>query len=64
MDEEQVLYQITLEDVISISEEKQISFSEVDINFIQDKIGDFIDWNGAIEFALEELESRNKSKQQ
>ena len=60
MDKGQILYAITVEDVINISEETEIDFTEKDIEFIQDKIGDFMgdSWREAVEFALEELETR------
>ena len=60
MDEEKILYSISVEDVINVSEEIEIEFTEDDIEFIQDKIGDFMGstWSDAIEFALQELENR------
>ncbi len=60
MDTEQVLYAITFEDVVNVSEETEIDFTENDIEFIQDKIGDFMGdtWYDAIEFALQELKTR------
>ena len=61
MDEEKILYAITVEDVINVSEESEISFTEDDIEFIQDKIGDFMGsyWSDAVEFALQELKTKN-----
>lgn len=55
------LYAITIEDVMTILGENKISFSEQDLFFIADKIGDFIgdSWRGAIEYALEELKRSN-----
>lgn len=35
------LYEITTEDVITVSEEINIPFTKKDLQFIQDKIGDF-----------------------
>ncbi len=60
MDAEKILYAITVEDVINISEELEIGFTENDIEFIQDKIGDFMGsyWSDAVEFALQELKTR------
>lgn len=57
MDTEKILYAISVEDVVNISEEIEIEFTEDDIGFIQDKIGDFMgsQWYDAIEFALNEL---------
>ncbi len=60
MDAEKILYSINVEDVINVSEEIEIEFTENDIEFIQDKIDDFMGdiWHQAIEFALQELEDR------
>lgn len=60
MDGEKILYAITVEDVINVSEEIEIDFTENDIEFIQDKIGDFMGsyWADAVEFALQELKTR------
>ena len=60
MDEEKILYAITVEDVITVSEDVEIDFTENDIEFIQDKIGDFMGskWYEAVEFALMELKRR------
>ncbi|MBU1262745.1 hypothetical protein KKG61_02930 [bacterium] len=59
MDNEKVIYSLCVEDVLTIIEEKEmdIQLNEKDMEFIQDKIGDIIDWRGAIEFALWELQS-------
>ncbi|MGI9035176.1 MAG: hypothetical protein ACR2GD_03945 [Pyrinomonadaceae bacterium] len=60
MDTEQILYAITVEDVINVSKEIEIDFAENDIEFIQDKIGDFMGsyWSDAVEFALQELKTK------
>lgn len=60
MDTEKILYAITVEDVVNVSEEIEIEFTENDIEFIQDKIGDFMGstWSDAVEFALQELKTR------
>jgi len=62
MKKEQTLYAITNEDVKNISDEINISVSEKDIPFIEDKIGNFIGdtWREAIEYALWELEQSKK----
>jgi len=61
MDTEKILYAITVEDVTNISEEIGINFSENDLEFIQDKIGDFMGdhWSGAVEYALQELKTKD-----
>lgn len=60
MDTEKILYAITVEDVINVSNEIEIDFTENDLDFIQDKIGDFMgsQWFDAVEFALQELKTK------
>jgi hypothetical protein len=60
MDTEKILYAITVEDVVNVSEEIKIDFTENDIEFIQDKIGDFMGsyWSDAVKFALQELKTK------
>lgn len=52
-----ILYAITTEDIINVSEENNIPFTEQDLPFLADKIGDFLrdKWYAAIEYALEEI---------
>ena len=59
MDEEKILYSINVADVINVSEEIEVEFAETDIEFIQDKIGDFMGsyWSDAVEYALQELKT-------
>ena len=60
MNTRKILYAITVKDVKNVSEELGIDFSDEDIEFIQDKIGDFMgsSWSDAVEFALRELKTR------
>ncbi len=55
-----ILYAITVEDVLNISKEIEINFTEADIEFIQDKIGDIMGsyWSDAVEYALQELKTK------
>ena len=61
MNTRKILYAITIKDVKNISEDIGIDFTENDIEFIQDKIGDFMGsyWSDAVEFALQELKTKN-----
>jgi hypothetical protein len=61
MNTRKILYAITVKDVKNISEDIGIDFTENDIEFIQDKIGDFMGsyWSDAVEFALQELKTKN-----
>ncbi len=62
MDKDKVLYAITVEDVIDFAEENDLKFKEKDLNFIEEKIGDFLGsiWYDAIDSALAELKSSKK----
>lgn len=62
MKEDKILYSISVEDVKEVSEDLQIPFKEKDLDFIQDKIEDFMDskWFDAIDFALSELKNSKK----
>jgi hypothetical protein len=63
MEKEKILYSITIEDVINVSKEIGIDFSEDDLRIIEDKIDDYMGstWHDAIENALTELKNNNKS---
>jgi len=58
MNNEKILYAITVEDVQNTSEELDIPFEETDLDFIEEKIGEYFgsQWSDAVEFALEELQ--------
>ena len=61
MKKQKILYAITTEDVVNVSNQKNIPFTEKDMSFIEDKIGNYFGdkWQDAIEYALNELE-KNK----
>lgn len=61
MKKQKILYAITTEDVCTVSKEEEISFAEKDLDFIQNKIGDFFgsQWQDAIKYALRELNKNN-----
>lgn len=65
MDNEKVIYSLCVEDILTAMEDNdiEIKLDQKDIKFIEDKIGDIIDWRGAIEFALWELRNRKQNKQ-
>lgn len=54
MKKQKTLYTITIEDVINVSNQENIPFTEKDLIFIQDKIGDYFGdkWQDAIKYAL------------
>ena len=59
MKKQKILYSITTEDVINVSDQEDIAFTEKDLNFIEDKIGDYYGdkWQDAIKYALVELKA-------
>ena len=61
MKKQKALYTITTEDVVNISSQENIPFTEKDMPFIEDKIGDYFGdkWQDAVSYALREL-SQNK----
>lgn len=59
-----ILYAITVEDVETVSEDMEIPFTQKDLRFIEDQIGDFFgsQWRDAVEYALEELKRKRSSE--
>jgi len=57
MKKHKILYVITTDDVINISDQESIPFTEKDLPFIQDKTGDYLEdkWQDAIVYALKAL---------
>lgn len=57
MNKNKTIYKLTVEDILNVMEENDIDIKLTDknIRFIEDKVGDMIDWYGAIEFALNKL---------
>lgn len=60
MKKQKILYVITVEDVINVSQQKNISVAEKDLPIIKDKIEDYFGdkWQDAIEYALGELKKK------
>ena len=61
MKKQKILYAVTVEDVLTVSQENNIAFTEQDMAFIEDKIGDFFGsyWYDAVEHALQELKKES-----
>lgn len=55
-----IIYSLCVEDILTVMEDSdmKIELDEQNIKFIEDRIGDMIDWRGAIEFALLDLSTR------
>jgi hypothetical protein len=62
MDKEKIIYQLSVEDIFTVIEDNElkIQINESDVPLLEDRIGNFIDWHGAIEFALMELENSRR----
>ncbi len=51
-----VIYSINIEDIQNVAEEELgRKLSKKDLKIVEDKIGDYIDWYGAIEMAMQHL---------
>ena len=64
MDKDKIIYQLSVKDILTVIEDNElkIKINESDIHLLEDRIGNFIDWRGAIEFALMELENSRKKQ--
>ena len=62
MNKEKVIYSLSVEDILTVIEDNNwdIKIKKEDIPFIKKKVGDIIDWRGAIEFALQEIKDSKK----
>ena len=49
-----IIYSINIEDVQNVAEEKiGRKLSKKELKIVEDKIGDYIDWYGAIDMAMQ-----------
>ena len=64
MDREQEIYKLIVEDIFMVIEDNEmdIKIEEPDISFIEEKVGEMIDWRSAIEIALWELKNKKAEK--
>lgn len=64
MNKNKIIYSLNVEDILNVMDENDIHINLNDdaIKFIQDKVGNKIDWRGAIEFTLFEFENQNRSE--
>ena len=60
MNKQKIIYALTIEDVLNISEEEKISFNTKDLPLIEEKVGDYMgdSWREAIEYALIEVNKK------
>lgn len=59
MDKKKIIYQLSVEDIFNIIENSNLNLqlSETDITFIEKKVSNYIDWRGALESVLWELQN-------
>ncbi|KAF0121317.1 MAG: hypothetical protein FD151_1295 [bacterium] len=64
MDKDKIIYQLSVKDILTVIEDNElkIKINESDTHLLEDRIGNFIDWRGAIEFALMELGNSRKKQ--
>lgn len=62
MRDEIIIYSLRVEDIFKVIEdnEMKIILTKQDVKFIEDKIGEIIDWRGAIESALWEVNNKKQ----
>lgn len=57
MDVDKIVYSINVEDIQNVAEEQLgRELTEKEVNFVEDKLGDYIDWYDSISFALNDLD--------
>ncbi len=63
-DRDQEIYSLNVEDILTVIEDSDmdIELAESDISFIEDKVGEMIDWHFAIEMALLKLKDKKAEK--
>ena len=54
MKSSKIIYSINIEDIQNVAEEEHgRKLTKKELKVIEDKIGDYIDWYGAIDFAIQ-----------
>ena len=63
LDIERKIYELSVEDILTVIEEEELALelSEKDIGFIEERVGDMIDWRSIISSALSDLENFQKN---
>lgn len=62
MRDEKIIYSLCVEDIFTVIEDNdiKIKLTKQDVKFIEDKIGEIIDWRRAIESALWEVNNKKQ----
>lgn len=56
MDASKIIYSINIEDIQNVAKEKLgRKLSKKELGIVEDKIGDYMDWYGAIDAAMQHL---------
>lgn len=62
MNKEKIIYSINIEDVQNVAAEKLgRELTEKEVNFVEDKLGDYIDWHNSICLALNDLDDNKNA---
>ncbi len=57
MNKEKIIYSINIEDVQNVAEEQLgRELTEKEVNFVEDRLGDYVDWYDSICFVLNDLD--------
>jgi len=62
MDKDRIIYSIAVEDIFTVAKEilkRKPTIEEIE--FVEDKIGDYIDWYDTIENLLKEIASEKRN---
>lgn len=61
---EEIVYSINIEDLQNVAEDElSRELTDEEVHFVENKLGDFIDWHGAIVGTIQEcLESADKKR--
>jgi len=57
MDVDKIVYSINVEDIQNVAEEQLgRELTEKEVNFVEDRLGDYIDWYDSIFFVFNDLD--------
>jgi len=65
IDTSRIIYSINIEDVQNVAEKEfDRELSKKELKIVEDKIGDYIDWHGAIEMTIRDRVISRRAKPQ
>lgn len=61
IDTARVIYSLNIEDVQNVAQQEfERELSQIELKIVEDKIGDYIDWYGAIEMTIQNEVLKNE----